>query len=236
MNGGDLDTLSFRLRFCDLTDGLRRLGCLGGEYLLSLRPDLLGGVEDRLSLRALRGGVTERLSLRPASRGDTERLPLRPFRTGDGDREELLLRRLLGAALMDELFLLLIGGGGDLDSETSRRFLIGERDSVEYRRFLGAALIEELFLRTPRLNGERDKLWFLRGVGDLDLLNVLPLRNGGLGEGETLRAAFLGGVMERARLLPLPLISTGLAFRGGVRDSDRSRFIPLFLVGVGDLE
>lgn len=128
------------------------------------------------------------------------------------------------------MFLLL---GGDLESVSARRLLgAGERESEEYLRFLGAGLTEKLFLRMPRLgDGERDKL--RRGVGDLDALNDLPLRRGGLREIEARRAAFLGGVTDRLKLLPL---STALPLRGGVRDNDRSRFKPLFLGGVGDLE
>lgn len=134
------------------------------------------------------------------------------------------------------MFLLL---GGDLESVSARRPLGGgEGEPGEYLRFRGAGLIEGLFLRTLRLgDGERDKLSFRRGVGDLDALNDRPLRRGGLRETELLRVAFLGGVTDRVKLLLLPRpLSTALPLRGGVLDNDRSRFIPLFLGGVGDLE
>jgi len=92
---------------------------------------------------------------------------------------------------------LLLKGGGDLESESSLRFLgarDGERDFVEYRRFLkaglteerflGAGLTEELFLRAARLGGgDRDRLAVRRGVGEretLMMLEDLPLRRGGL--------------------------------------------------------
>jgi len=120
---------------------------------------------------------------------------------------------------------------------TARRFLgAGDGEAEIYLRFLRVALTDELFLRTPRRGeGERDKLSFRRGVGDRDALSDLPLRRGGLRETEGRRAAFLGGVTDRVKLLPLPL-SAALPLRAGVRDSDRSRCSPLFLGGLGDLE